>query len=125
MEYESGVCNINQEESKKRYLTGGLSLTAGLVFSYGYAVMSFPSYYLIFGLIAYTSGFVGLLQGRKNFCVKHARQGTQKTGEESEEVKDEEKVKEDRERANRIILKSLAGGALMTTIVYILGASIL
>jgi len=125
MEYESGVCNINQEESKKRYLTGGLSLTAGLVFSYGYTVMSFPSYYLIFGLIAYTSGFVGLLQGRKNFCVKHARQGTQKTGEESEEVKDEEKVEEDRERANRIILKSLAGGALMTTIVYILGASIL
>jgi|APHM01.1.fsa_nt_gi hypothetical protein len=122
MEYESGVCNINQEESKKRYLTGGLSLTAGLIFSYGYAVMSFPSYYLIFGLIAYTSGFIGLLQGRKNFCVKHARQGTQKTGENSEEVQDEEKVKEDKNRANRIVLKSLAGGTLVTATVYLLGA---
>ena len=119
MEYESGVCNINQEESKKRYLTGGLSLAAGLVFSYGYTVLSFPSYYLIFGLIAYTSGFVGLLQGRKNFCVKHARQGTQKTGEESEEIQDEDKIEEDKDRANKILLKSALAGSAMTLLVYL------
>lgn len=117
--YESGTCNINKKESKKRYWAGGASLATGILFAISYTVLSSSFYILAFVFITFTLGCLGIFQGRKNFCVKHAKKGTEKTGEKEEKINKEEKIQKDKKTANKIILQSILIGALGTVAVYI------
>jgi len=118
-DYESGVCNINQSESRKRYAGGLLSLFAASFISVSYILNG--SLMLLF-LVALTSifGVQGVLQGRENFCVAHAKQGTHRTGDETEKVSDEGDKEADSSKANSIILKSVLTGLALTALVYII-----
>lgn len=120
-DYDPGTCNINQSESRKRYLAGVAGISAAVLFSMAYLSLSSESYMLVFVFIAATVGFQGFLQGRKNFCVAHARKGTRKTAEETEEVEDDEDRTEDVKTANKIILESVVLGVLLSLSVYLSG----
>ena len=120
-DYQPGTCNINQSESRKRYFVGVAGISAALLFSIAYLILSSESYMLVFVFIAATVGFQGFLQGRKNFCVAHARKGTRKTAEETEEVEDDEDRTEDLKTANRIIAESIVLGISLSLSVYLSG----
>lgn len=123
-EYQAGVCNINQEESKKRYLTGIISLIAGLLLSSLSISFSAP-YILIFAFMAFTFGTLGILQGNKNFCVQHAKSGTQKTDDKTEEISDKQNIEKDNKIANKMIIKSLGIGLIAVTSIYVANIYIL
>lgn len=118
-EYKPGVCNIDDRESRKRYTTG----LVGLFVSGFFSIMFLSSYETLFTLAAVFAGSVfgsmGVLQGRKNFCVAHAKKGTKKTGENIEEVETDEDYEKDSSTANEILGKSLLFGVFTVAGVYL------
>ncbi len=118
-DYESGVCNINQNESRKRYAGGLLSLFAVSFISVSYIL---NGSLMLLLLVALTSifGVQGILQGRENFCVAHAKQGTHRTGNETEQVSDEGDKEADSSKADSMILKSVLTGLALTASVYVI-----
>jgi len=118
-EYQQGVCNINRDESKKRYISGGLGIFLAAVFTVVYE-FSAQAWTFLPVFVFSVFGSIGIIQGRKNFCVAHAREGTQKTGEETKKIRDEEKLRADRKEALKTVLQALITGSLITASVYVL-----
>lgn len=118
-DYTPGVCNINQKESKKRLMMGTAGLAAASLTSILYLGLSLPNYYLILVFFLSALGFQGIIQSNKNFCIGHAFQGTEKTGEDSNEIKSiDEKVK-DRIYAKKLAVKAFGYGILFTVSIYL------
>lgn len=122
--YSAGVCNINQAESKKRYVSGGMGLflayVTGSLFVFYYDSVAYLLAFFVFA----TFGFLGVLQGRKNFCVAHGLQGTEKTSAEPSDVKDIEKRLKDRKAAAVTGLKALILGTIASLLVYFLSLTV-
>lgn len=118
-EYQPGVCNINQNESRKRYISGGLGFLLAAIFTVLYGFQGLNIQYLLPVFAFSVFGSMGVIQGRKNFCVAHASQGTRKTGEESEEIEDERSLSADRKTAVKTALQAFASGSLITLAVYL------
>lgn len=117
-EYQAGLCNINHKESRKRYLSAIISFAGTGPVAAAYFATSIP-YLLILLLITTTFGFQGILQGRKNFCVAHAKKETEKTGDRTQQVENEDEIEEDNRMANRIIIQSTVSGLISTTLIYL------
>jgi hypothetical protein len=126
--YSPGECNINHRESVKRYVLGSVALALGsgpvilLALVSGYPSSSSLMYYLIFSLVLNFAGALFVLQGRNSFCVMHAREGTEKTGEDTEGVSYERAVSADKGRANVLILESAVLGVFLTFSVYVMAS---
>lgn len=118
-EYQPGVCNINQNESRKRYISGGLGFLLAAVSAILYGFQGMSTHYLVAVLIFSVFGSIGIIQGRKNFCIAHASQGTRKTGEETEEVKDDNSLSADRKTALKTGLEAFISGLLITLAVHL------
>ncbi|MEF8880256.1 MAG: hypothetical protein V5A72_00295 [Candidatus Nanohaloarchaea archaeon] len=117
--YNSGACNINQVESKKRLATGiaGFLNSAILIV----VLFFFPKWILIYPALFLLSsaGFAGYLQYKNNFCAGLALKKKFKIGEEEEKVSNPEKVSEDRKKALGIIFQSLMYSSLLILGVYL------
>mgnify|MGYP006268255673 FL=1 len=118
-EYSSGVCNINPDESRKRFISGVIGVLAASVLSAIYIIQSLNDYFLLIVLLAAVFGFQGLIQSRNNFCVAHALKGTEKTGEETEKVEEEESNLKDKLFARKLVLKAVLYGAAFTLTVFL------
>lgn len=119
-EYQPGVCNISQNESRKRYISGGLGFLVAAVSAVLYGFQGQNIQYLLAVFVFSVFGAMGIIQGRKNFCVAHASQGTRKTGEETEEIEDENNLSADKREALRTVSEAFASGILITLAVYLL-----
>jgi len=118
-EYQPGVCNINQNESRKRYISGGLGFLLAAVSAILYGFQGMSTQYLLAVLIFSVFGSMGFIQGRKNFCIAYASQGTRKTGEETEEIKDDSSLSADRKTALKTGLEAFISGLLITLAVHL------
>lgn len=124
--YRPGECNINHRESVKRYVLGSVALALGsgpvilLALGSGY-----PSSSFLMSLVLNFAGALFVLQGKNSFCIMHAREGTEKTGEDTEGVSYERAVSADKGRANVLILESAVLGVFITFSVYVMASVVL
>jgi|GEM_PF-2206017 len=110
--YQAGVCNINQKESRKRTLIG-LTMLVPMAF---FTILVFRSFSTLSLAVVWLTGFAamtGVLQGRENFCVAHAKSQTFKTESEGR-VKDQEDVEKDDKKANKILTHALVVSTVYT-----------
>lgn len=117
-DYQPGSCNINPAESQKRFIAGLLGFLTGTGLSLAYIWGSAPLYILVLAFLAFGSGALGMLQARKNFCVKYAHQGTQKTGQTVTAVNSDAQAQQDRLTANKLSLQALLSALALTALAY-------
>jgi hypothetical protein len=120
-EYQPGVCNIGEEEKRKRY-TLGLAGSAVTVLLTCLIFAEIVDPVAIFGVfIASFAAFEGLLQGYFSFCTGFASKGIYDVskGDERKEIEDETSRKQDKIRAVQIHMYSLTGTLTVTMIVYL------
>jgi len=118
-EYQPGVCNINQRESRKRTILGVTMLIPTTLLSW---LLLNGFSFITLGLV-WATAFVaatGVLQGRQNFCVAHAKNNTFKMTSEGD-IEDEDKIKKDYNLANKIILQSFTFATVyaITLVIYL------
>jgi len=118
-EYQPGVCNINNNERKKRKIMGGASFLNSMLLTT--ILFIFPSFtpLLVGILILNFTGFLGFLQSKQHFCAGLALKQKFNLGSSEEKVTDSEDVARDRRKAASIIIQSLLGSVILTTIVYL------
>jgi predicted nucleic acid-binding Zn ribbon protein len=117
-EYQSGVCNIDELERKKRLGVGMISFFNAAILTV--VALAFPGFTALYaGIFVLTSaGFLGIFQYRQHFCAGLALKQKFDIGE-TEEVTDPEMVSKDRRKAARIIVQSLLSSALVTSVLYL------
>lgn len=117
-EYQSGVCNIDKLEGKKRLGVGMISFFNAAILTV--VALAFPEFTALYaGVFVLTSaGFLGFFQYRHHFCAGLALKQKFHVGEAGE-VSDSEMVAEDRKKAAKIIAQSLMSSALLTSGLYL------
>lgn len=113
MEYQSGTCNIDRSEARKRYTIGAAGFFSaagviGLIYS-----GTLPSSLTPAVFVPLFAGFLGVLQGYLNFCAGFGMKGVESTGKEPEQVNDAESREKDRRKS----LKMVAASAALSTAV--------
>jgi hypothetical protein len=116
VEYQSGTCNIDRSEARKRYTMGAAGFLSGagiigLIYS-----GTLPSNLTPAVSIPLFAGFLGVLQGYLNFCAGFGMKGVESTGKEPEQVDDAEGREKDRRRSLEIVAASAALSAAVTLV---------
>ena len=118
-DYEPGTCNIDDKESKKRLVIGAVSfLNAAILTAVLFIFPSFTPIYIGIFILAFT-GYLGVIQYRKNFCAGLGLKGKFHIGEE-EEVSGEEDLLRDRKEAVKIVVTALLASATTTYLIYLI-----
>ena len=101
MDYVSGVCNIGQQEIKRRYQTAILGAALYLIF----AIVGWGNFIFIPALIA----SVGFIQARKKFCVAFGLMGVFNFGATgiTQKVSGKKDLSEDRKYAVSVLTQSI------------------
>ena len=119
VEYEPGICNIDENGQHKRYMLGASGLISGLLLA-SVNFLTFVSDLTFVGVaVLLFIGFEGTIQGYKSFCVAHASKGTYRVNESGEkEVKDEENRKKDINTSKKIHMQALILTLVTTMLIY-------
>ena len=123
--YRPGVCNIGKNEIRKRYAIGFVGLIIAAVLVYVIAWFSLPTWSLLVCFFPLFLGVEGFLQGYFKFCAGFASRSIfDFTGSSNEKgrVMDKEAHHLDMRKAMRIHLYSSVMAAVVTTIIYLVGA---
>lgn len=118
-EYEPGVCNIDEEGQRKRYILGASGLVSGLLLASANFLTSVSDLIFVGVAVLLFIGFEGTLQGYKSFCVAHASKGTYQTEEgEEQKIEDEEDRKKDMDASKKLHLQAALLTIVATAILY-------
>ena len=121
-DYVAGSCNIGPSEIHRRYqvaIIGGVLYTI-LAIALIATNQGSSSRFIAFAPAMLAS--VGFIQARNRFCFAYGLMGVfnfDKAGD-VKKIKDPAALKADRAQALKIVLKSLASAALLTTLVILL-----
>jgi len=121
-EYQSGICNIGQRQTRLRYLLGAIGFAAALLYVYWFTGSGLSNLYLLAAFFPLLIGFEGAIQGRMNFCATYGLTGLydlRGSGGERGRVEDPEHRKEDREKALMIHGYSIVAAVLVTATLYL------
>jgi hypothetical protein len=121
-EYEPGQCNIGTRERRKRRLVGIATLIGGAAYAVAVIAVAWPPEALLATYPFAVGGVLGVLQSREAFCAGFAiaeRFDLSNEGGDAGRVRNAAAVKRDRLRAGKLVLRSMAWGALFTAVVYV------
>lgn len=136
--YEPGQCNIGPRERRKRRLFGLASAIGGAAFAVAVVAVEWPPVALLATFVFAVGAALGLMQARASFCAGFAmteRYDLSGVGEETDTTGDGGRavgrvtnaaaVRQDRLRAGRLFVKAVLVAALVTAVVYLVGAAII
>ena len=104
--YIPGVCNINQDEIRKRRKIGLIGLGALVVSLAGLLLLHVPALVMLLLFLPAFLMAVGLLQAKNKFCVAYAAAGMRHTGQLAEKINDNDAAARDKRRARSINMQS-------------------
>jgi hypothetical protein len=119
-EYQAGACNIGQAERRKRYATGIAGFAAAIVLAVGVVVLNVEAHWLLAVAAPLFVGFLGLFQGREQFCVGFAMAGVydvSDTGAQRREAPADAR-RADQRRAVLLQAKALLAAIAVTLALY-------
>lgn len=136
--YEPGQCNIGPRERRKRRLFGLASLIGGTAYAVAVVAVAWPPVALLGTFVFAVGAAFGLIQARESFCAGFAMterydlssvggeesDATGDGGREAGRVTNAAAVRQDRLRAGRLLVKAVLVAALVTAIVYFVGAAV-
>jgi hypothetical protein len=105
--YIPGVCNINQDEIRKRRKIGLIGLAALLVSLAGLMLLKVPALVMLVLFLPAFLMAIGLLQAKNKFCVGYAAAGMRHTALAVEKIDDDEAMHRDKARARSMNLQAL------------------
>jgi hypothetical protein len=119
-EYRPGECNVGPGERRRRYALGaaGFAAAAGLVAA---VALALPPPALLLAFLPLLGGFLGVLQGRRAFCVAFARRGVYDVsadGSDRRTVTAEHDRVRDRAAARRLLRDAALAAAGSTLLLY-------
>lgn len=120
-EYQAGACNIGRAEQRKRYATGLAGFLAAGLFTVAVVALGLESQWLLAVAAPLFVGFLGLLQGREQFCVGFALAGVYDVSESGDQRTDApgDRARADRRRAIRLQAKALLATLAVTLALYL------
>jgi hypothetical protein len=120
-EYEPGVCNIGQDERRKRRVTGLLGFGGAVVYLGWMVATGRPDTFAVGVFPFLFAGVLGILQDRMRFCVGFAalaRYDLSGSGGDTGRSTDAAAVRRDRLRALKILGATLILAGVGTGLVY-------
>lgn len=137
--YEPGQCNIGPREQRKRRLFGLASAIGGVAYAVAVVAVEWPPEALLASFVFAVGAAFGLMQARASFCAGFAmteRYDLSGVGEDETEatgdggraagrVTNAAAVRQDRLRAGRLLVKAVLVAALVTAVVYLVGAALI
>lgn len=112
-DYQPGACNIGQAEQRKRYTTGILGFLAAAILTLAVFALELGTHWLLAAVAPLFLGFLGLFQGREQFCVGFAMAGVYDVSESGSTRRD---APSDARRADQRRAVLLQAKALLTAI---------
>jgi hypothetical protein len=109
--YQPGVCNINQDEIKKRRNAGYLGSLIFVILIVIFEFLSVSRWYHLLLFFPTLLAGLGFLQAEQKFCVNYGSTGKQNASAGSKSastVKDKASLAKDKAKANKINLEALA-----------------
>jgi hypothetical protein len=121
-DYVAGSCNIGPSEIHRRYQ---VAIIGGVLYTILAIALIATDQESSMRLIAFAPAMlasVGYIQARNRFCFAYGLMGVFNfdTAGDVKKIKDPAALKADRAQALKIVLKSLASAALLTTLVILL-----
>ncbi len=121
-EYQPGVCNIGKNEIRKRYSLAVIGFMISALAVYTMTLLGWPRLVLLLSFAPLVMGFEGLYQGYFRFCAGFAAAGIYDfagSGGSRSKVSDSKEHKKDLMKATQIHIYSLASGAVVAVIAYL------
>lgn len=120
--YIPGVCNIGPAERAKRRQSGLVGLVASIVLMGTLVAIGAPRGWRLLLLIPLSGAAIGYLQDRFHFCVGFGFKGLYNVINSAgitDDVSQAEFRNKDRQKAKKIVLLSLAIGAVITLLCFL------
>jgi hypothetical protein len=122
VEYQPGECNIGRPERRVRYGFGAVGFAAAGALVAAAVVLSWPRWTLLSTVVPLFGGFIGVIQGRKAFCVRYAWAGIHNVSDrlgDATTVADRDAAREDHRRAQRLVAQSAGYAAAVALALYL------
>lgn len=120
-EYKPGVCNIGENEIRKRYALAVIAFVVSALLVYAVVLLNLARWALLLSFIPLVMGFEGLYQGYFKFCAGFAAAGKYDftgSGGSKSNVTDSESHKKDLQKARRIHIYSIISSIIIVVIIY-------
>lgn len=122
--YRPGECNVGPGERRGRYALGVAGFAAAAVLVAAVRALELPPPVLLVAFLPLLGGFLGVLQGRRSFCVEFARRGVYDVsadGSDRRDVTAEPDRVRDRATARRLLRDAALAAAGSTLLLYAAG----
>mgnify|MGYP001067892289 CR=1 FL=1 len=114
------IANISPSERRKRFLVGVVQLIVGVSLLAALLYIDAPRWMRLVLFIVFWSSAVGFFQWSDKTCIGLAARDARKTGDRVEAIEDPKELAQVQKQARRVVMKSVAVGAVATVIAMLL-----